>query len=51
MTDQTTAADQRGPLAPHQETGLSSMVRAQLKTIAINPEIRRRIEEHLEKKG
>jgi hypothetical protein len=51
MTEKTTAADQRGPNAPHQETGLSSMVRAQLKTIEINKSIKQRFAEHLAKKG
>jgi hypothetical protein len=51
MTEKTTAADQRGPLAPHQEVGISSLVREQLGKIGINKEIKQRIAEHLEKKG
>jgi hypothetical protein len=49
--DQTTAAAERGPNAPCQEVGLSSLVRERLRTIGIDKSIKEKITEHLEKKG
>jgi hypothetical protein len=45
----TTTSDQRGPLAPFQQTGISPNVKAELGKI--NPSIAKRIAAHLEKKG
>jgi hypothetical protein len=49
--DQTAAADQRGPNAPCQEVGLSSLVQERLRTIGIDKSIKEKIAAHLEKKG
>jgi len=52
MTDKktgTTAADQRGPLAPYQETGLSSLAKAELGKLT--PSLAAGIRAHLEKKA
>jgi hypothetical protein len=48
MTDKTTAARSSEPTATPCEVGISSNVKAELGKI--NPEIRRRIEEHVERK-
>lgn len=45
----TEAERQRGPCSEPQVTGISPLVRPELKKI--NPEIRARIEAHLEKKN
>jgi predicted nucleic acid-binding protein len=50
-TDKTQAAAERGPLAPCQEVGVSSLVRAELAKGKLNPEIRARIAAELEKKN
>jgi len=49
--DQTTAADQRGPNAPCQEVGLSSLVKERLATIGLNQSIKDRIAEAVKRKG
>jgi hypothetical protein len=49
MTDKTTAARQHEPVAEPCAVGISSNVKAELHKI--NPEIRQRIEEHLEQKN
>ena len=48
-TDKTTAAAQRGPLAPCQEVGISPLVRSELGKIHL--ELARKIEEHVDRKG
>ena len=45
----TTAADQRGPNAPSQEVGLSSLVKAELDKLG--GEKKARILEHVSRKG
>jgi hypothetical protein len=47
----TTTSDQRGPLAPYQETGISSLVQERLRTIGIDKSIKEKIAQHLSKKG
>jgi hypothetical protein len=50
--DQTTAtSDQRGPLAPYQEVGLSSLVQERLRTISIDKSIKQKIAEALKRKS
>jgi hypothetical protein len=49
MSDQTTAAQQRGPVSPPLEVGISSNVLRELPKI--NPAIAARIKEHIDRKG
>lgn len=49
VTEKTTASEQRGPYTKPGEIGISSAVRAQLPQLT--DEIRRRIEEHVARKG
>jgi hypothetical protein len=42
---------QRGPCSEPLVTGISPLVKEQLSKIGINPSIKQRIAEHLEKKG
>jgi hypothetical protein len=47
----TTTSDQRGPLAPYQEVGPSSLVKERLRTIGIDKSIKQKIAAVLEKKS
>jgi hypothetical protein len=50
-TDGTTAARSKEPVARPYEVGLSSRVKERLAEINLNPEIKKRIESHLQKKN
>jgi hypothetical protein len=50
-TDGTLTARASEPVTRPYEVGLSSRVKEQLSKIGINPEIKKRIADHLEKKG
>jgi hypothetical protein len=47
----TTAAAQRGPFAAPFVTGISPAVKDQIDKLGVTPEIKRRILEHVAKKG
>ena len=54
MTDKksdTKAARQRGPVAEPLVVGISPAVREQMDRLAVNPEIRRRVDEFVSRKG
>jgi hypothetical protein len=50
-TDGTTTARSSEPVTRPYEVGLSSRVKEQLGKIGINPEIKQRILDHLDRKG
>jgi hypothetical protein len=50
-TDGTTAARSREPVAEPYAVGISPLVKERLAEINLNPEIKKRIESHLQKKN